>query len=130
MSPSLQGHLLLRNLLKAIPQARQARIDFKAFDESLRRDIPEEAMDMEAALDAWEKDKSQPDPYKLPRASKLSMSNLRVEILIVDTDISLSDARLKLAEEEKAQIEAGNAPSHGVGATGFVLLGVEIQKFQ
>ena len=45
-------------------------------------------------------------------------------------DISLSNTRLKLAEEEKAQIEAGNTPNYEVGAVGMVMLGLDIEKLQ
>lgn len=112
------GDLFVHNLCKAIKQARQAHIDFEAFEE------------MELALEAWENDKPQPDPYKLPKASKpLSVISL-IKILTLFIDISLSIAQLKLAEEEKAQIEAGNTPNYEVGAMGMVLLGIENEKFQ
>ena len=45
-------------------------------------------------------------------------------------DISVSIAWLKLAEEEKAQIEAENTSNYKVGVVGMVLLGIEIEKFQ
>ena len=124
------GDLFVHNLCKAIKQARQACIDFEAFDKSLHPDIPEEVEEMELALEAWENDKPQPDPYKLPKASKpLSVISL-IKILTLFIDISLSIAQLKLAEEEKAQIEAGNTPNYEVGAMGMVLLGIENEKFQ
>ena len=120
----------MHNLCKAIKQAQQACIDFNAFDDSLCQEIPEEVQEMGSALDTWEMDKSQPDPFKLLKASKLTFIIPLIKILILSIDISLSDAQLKLAKEEKAQIEAGNTSNYEIGATGMVLLGLEIKKLQ
>lgn len=64
------GNLLLKRMLLAIPQAIQSRSDFVNFDECLRVDIPEEVDEMERALKAWEEDRSQGDPYRVPKSSK------------------------------------------------------------
>ena len=85
---------------------------------------------MESALDAWEKDKSQVDPYKLLKASKPLLIVFLIEILMLFTDSSLANTCLKLAKEEKAQIDIGNTPNYEVGAAGMVLLGIEIEKYQ
>jgi len=67
---SSTGYLLLKRLLVAIPQAIQTRNDFHALTKALKADNPEELIAMEAALEAWESDKTQPDPYRLPKSSK------------------------------------------------------------
>lgn len=71
------GNLLLKRLLLAIPQAEQTRRDFVMFDASLRVDIPAEVAEMERELAAWEanrdrqiSDKSQQDPYRIPKSSE------------------------------------------------------------
>ena len=64
------GNLLLKRLLIAIPQAIQTRFDFKAFDKSLRQEMPAEVLKMEKALAAWVDDKSCPDPYCIPKSSE------------------------------------------------------------
>jgi hypothetical protein len=67
---SLTGYLLLKWLLVAIPQAIQTHNDFHALTKALKADNPEELVAMEEALEAWESDKTQPDPYRLPKSSK------------------------------------------------------------
>ena len=71
------GNLLLKRLLLAIPQAEQTHHDFVMFDTSLRVDIPAEVEEMERELAAWEanrdrqiSDKSQQDPYQIPKSSE------------------------------------------------------------
>jgi len=39
---------------------------------SLKVENPEELMAMEQALEDWEADKTKPDPYCLPKSSKLA----------------------------------------------------------
>ena len=69
MSSSV-GKLLLRRLSRAIPQAQQSRRDFNDFDISLRQEIPQHVVKMENSLAAWNKDKSLPDPYRVPKLSE------------------------------------------------------------
>lgn len=64
------GYLLLKRLLIAIPQAIQTHHDFVSLNASLKAVDPEEFTAMEQALEAWEADKTQPDPYRLPKSSK------------------------------------------------------------
>ena len=64
------GNLLLKRLIGAIPQARQSRGDFNNFDMSLRQEIPQQHLKMENDLAAWNKDKSSPDPYRVPKSSE------------------------------------------------------------
>lgn len=64
------GNLLLRRLLVAIPQARQMRRDFLRFTETLEQEDPAELAIMKAELAAWEVDKTQADPYRLPKSSE------------------------------------------------------------
>lgn len=64
------GNLLLKRLLLAIPQANQSKADFIVFDQSLREENLEEVLQMERDLAAWVKDKTRPDPYRLPKSSE------------------------------------------------------------
>jgi hypothetical protein len=57
-------------MLLAITQANQSRDDFTQFDASLREENLEEVIEMEHDLAAWVKDKSCPDPYRLPKSSE------------------------------------------------------------
>jgi len=66
------GNLLLKRLLVAIPQAIQTRNDIVMLTSSLKAENPEELMAMEQALEDWEADKTKPDPYRLPKSSKLA----------------------------------------------------------
>lgn len=70
IDPSV-GNLLLKCLLLAISQANQSRKDFTAFDESLRTEVPDKVKEAERAMiAAWEKDKAQPDPYRVLKSSE------------------------------------------------------------
>lgn len=64
------GDLFLKRLLCAIPQAQQSRGDFNNFDISLRQEIPQYVLKTENNLAAWTKDKSCPDPYRVPKSSE------------------------------------------------------------
>lgn len=64
------GNLLLKRLLLAISRANQSRKDFTAFNESLQAEVPDEVKEAERAIAAWEKDKTQPDPYRVPKSSE------------------------------------------------------------
>jgi hypothetical protein len=71
------GNLLLKRLLLAIPQAKQTHHNFVMFYVSLHVDIPAEVEEMEWELAAWEanrdhqiSDKSQQDPYWIPKSSE------------------------------------------------------------
>lgn len=66
----LLGNLLLKRMLIAISAARQARQDFVEFDKSLRAEIPDEVKEIEKSIAAWEKDKTQLDPYRVPKSSE------------------------------------------------------------
>jgi hypothetical protein len=46
------------------------RLNFKNFDESLRKDMPEEVLKAEKDLAAWADDKSCPNPYRIPKSSE------------------------------------------------------------
>jgi len=70
------GYLLLKRLIVAIPQAIQTHNDFHALNVSLKADNPEELIAMERALAAWESDKTQPDPYHLPKSSELLFASI------------------------------------------------------
>ena len=45
-------------------------------------------------------------------------------------DVTLQQVRLLMAEEEKAEAEAGNSITHDVSAGAFLLLGMDIQCLQ
>jgi hypothetical protein len=64
------GNLLLKRLLVAVPQAKQSKKDFIKFDQCLREENLEEVLQMERDVAAWAKDKSRPDPYRLPKSSE------------------------------------------------------------
>jgi hypothetical protein len=70
------GNLLLKRLLLAITQAIQTHNDFVILTENLKAEIPEELTAMRQALEAWEADQSQPDPYRLPKSSEFSFFSI------------------------------------------------------
>jgi hypothetical protein len=53
-----------------IPQAIRTQNDYVGFTEYLQEDNPEELTAAKQALEAWEADKNQPDPYRLPKSSR------------------------------------------------------------
>jgi hypothetical protein len=65
------GNFLLKWLLIAIPQAIQTHNDIVMLTSSLRAENPNELTVMEQALEAWEANKTKPDPYHLPKSSVL-----------------------------------------------------------
>ncbi|KIM82772.1 hypothetical protein PILCRDRAFT_7683 [Piloderma croceum F 1598] len=107
------GNLLLKRLLVAIPHAIQTCNDIVALTSSLRAENPDELTAMENELQAWEADKSKPDPYRLPKSN-----------------VTLTQVRLVMAEEEKVRAEEGATYVHDVSAGAFLLLGTEIQNLQ
>lgn len=54
----------------AIPQAIKTINDFKRFDTRLHLEKPKEVELMEKELADWEEDRSNADPYLVPRASE------------------------------------------------------------
>ena len=64
------GNLLLKQLLRAIPEVESACQDFALFDSGLCADIPEEMVAMEAEVKVWTQDKTQPDPYHVPKSGQ------------------------------------------------------------
>lgn len=64
------GNLLVRRLLAAIPEARQTRRDHLRFTDMLEQEYPQHLAATREQLAAWTDDKSQPDPYILPRSSE------------------------------------------------------------
>lgn len=76
------GNLLLKRLLLSITQAIQTHNHFVILTENLKSEIPEELTAMRQALEAWEADQSQPDPYRLPKSN-----------------VILAQVRLAMAEE-------------------------------
>lgn len=65
------GNLLLRRLVLAIPEAIRTANDFRRSNSRLREQNPAEIEIMQRELTEWESDHSKPDPYQVPRSSKL-----------------------------------------------------------
>ena len=81
LNHAVVGNLLLKRLLVAIPQAIRTHNEFVTLNVSLRSENPEELAAMEQALVAWEADKTQPDPYRLPKSSMFRLSLLVKHII-------------------------------------------------
>jgi hypothetical protein len=60
------GNLLLKRMLRAIPEAIRTSKDFINFDRCLREEDEALVIQWEAELSAWMQDKSLPDPYHIP----------------------------------------------------------------
>ena len=60
------GNLLLKRMLRAIPEAIRTSKDFVNFDRCLREEDEALVKQWEAELLAWMQDKSLPDPYRIP----------------------------------------------------------------
>jgi hypothetical protein len=61
----------------AIPKAQESCRDFIKFDENLRAEIPDEVVEMEQKLTAWELNrdcrdvgKTHLNPYQIPKSSE------------------------------------------------------------
>lgn len=60
------GNLLLKRMLRAIPEAIWTSKDFVNFDRCLREEDEALVKQWEAELSVWMQDKSLPDPYRIP----------------------------------------------------------------
>jgi hypothetical protein len=60
------GNLLLKRMLRAIPEAIRTSKDFVNFDRCLHEEDEALVKQWEAELSAWMQDKSLPDPYRIP----------------------------------------------------------------
>lgn len=124
------GNLLLKRLLEAIPKAKECRADFKAFDEALRAEIPDEVVAAEQAINAWDADHTLPDPYLVPKSSKYPNHVCFNVPHTITTEITLQEVRLMMAEEEKKQVEEGTSVTREVGESAAIVMGMEIQNTQ
>ncbi|KIM81446.1 hypothetical protein PILCRDRAFT_53455, partial [Piloderma croceum F 1598] len=107
------GNLLLKRMLRAIPEAIRTSKDFINFDRCLREEDEALVIQWETELSAWMQDKSLPDPYRIPALH-----------------VTLAQVRLELAEEDKKRVEEGITVSCDVSASGFLTLGMDIQGQQ
>ncbi|KAJ7735423.1 hypothetical protein DFH07DRAFT_870763 [Mycena maculata] len=91
------GLLLLRRLLSVLAERNFQEESLATFSEHQK-----------AMVVAWDKDKTQPNPYELPK-----------------TGVSEHDVRLQLVEEE-----AKATPIHNVSPSAFILAGLELEEQQ
>ncbi|KAJ7776476.1 hypothetical protein DFH07DRAFT_865693 [Mycena maculata] len=98
------GLLLLRRLLNAITERNFQEESLATFSEHQVKHVEE----WKAMVVAWDKDKTQPNPYELPK-----------------TGVSEHDVRLQLVEEE-----AKATPIHNVSPSVFILAGLELEEQQ
>ncbi|KAG6905794.1 hypothetical protein DXG01_000684 [Tephrocybe rancida] len=108
------GESLLKNLVKAIPEAILHRDAFTAFTDGLRKEHLEDLKQWERMLIEWESDKTKPDPY-----------------LVEEDSVTVSEIRRQLAEEEHERVQSGNiSGSLDVTASGFIISGLSIEEDQ
>ncbi|KAJ7732486.1 hypothetical protein DFH07DRAFT_968418 [Mycena maculata] len=98
------GLLLLRRLLNALTERNFQEESLATFSEHQVKHVEE----WKAMVVAWDKDKTQPNPYELPK-----------------TGVSEHDVRLQLVEEE-----AKATPIHNVSPSAFILAGLELEEQQ
>ncbi|KAG6809653.1 hypothetical protein H0H92_015320 [Tricholoma furcatifolium] len=107
------GDTLLKNLVKAIPQAILHRNAFRAFTDGLRKEHLDDLRQWEKMRMDWEKDPKMPDPY-----------------LVAENTVSVSEIRLQLAEEDYQKVENGGSPSLDFTPSGFIIGGLALEADQ
>ncbi|KAG2029310.1 hypothetical protein BDR03DRAFT_881153 [Suillus americanus] len=106
---------LFRKLVVAIPQRDQHLIDFNDFNDTLVAERPEEVARWKQAIEGWEADRSQTNPFE-----------------VTTTTMSLTAVRLRLSQKEAEDLEHGlNYSLHTeVSPSVLVSSGIEIEDDQ
>lgn len=78
----------------------------------------------------WEADPSKPNPYFLTEKGGFSGQNERTYLMVYFIGSKVSEARLRLTEEEAAEAEKGITAPHKVSASVFVRMGLELEDQQ
>lgn len=65
-----QGISLLRKIKSAIPERELHVRDFEDFDRTLSQERPNEVETWKSAVEIWEEDRSQPNPFEIKSKRK------------------------------------------------------------
>lgn len=125
----LVGDDLLRWQIEAIPQAALHQADFESFDRFLRRQRPQDVQEWEIMTVNWERRRQGPNPYVLPKTSKL-VEVKACTMLMHLAAVTRADIQLRYLTAENAAIADGNVAGHDGTAVGFIVLGLEIREAQ
>ncbi|KAG1865495.1 hypothetical protein DFJ58DRAFT_771317 [Suillus subalutaceus] len=106
---------LFRKLVAAVPQRDQHLANFNDFNETLVAERPEEVTRWKLAIEGWEADILQPNPFK-----------------VTTTTMSLTAVRLRLSQKEAEDLERGLNYSLHTEVSPSVLIssGIEIEDQQ
>ena len=88
-------------------------------------------VEWQAKIDAWEKDKTLPNPYLLDGQGMLFCRS-PFNRLTVSTVKNPTEAKVRadLKKEEAEEALAGKTPLHGTTAAAFLALGLQIETLQ
>ncbi|KAJ6514372.1 hypothetical protein C8R47DRAFT_1206735 [Mycena vitilis] len=103
------GRLLLKRLLRAIPERNFQRDSLATFTENQAEHVE----GWKALVDAFEANNEKPNPYELPKSG-----------------LNENDVRLQFAREEAAEQERGTLPIHNVSPSAFMLAGLDLEEQQ
>ena len=81
-------------------------------------------------VEEWEADPSKPNPYVLTEKGGFSGWNQHTYLTVHFIGSKVSEARLRLTEEEAAEAERGTTAPHKVSASVFVRMGLELEDQQ
>ena len=81
-------------------------------------------------LEKWEEDPLCPNPYVLSEQGALLVGVSLPWLTVLPLAIKISEARLRLAQEEVAKAERGQHTPHNISASVFVQMGLEIEDQQ
>lgn len=115
----------------AIPEAIIHRRAYRAFTESLRVEHGKHLSDWEKLVEEWEKDKTKPCPYNVPRKGDFR-SHPACVILTQSPEISFAEVRKELSVSDHANLEKGDftLSLNEVTPSGFVVAGLGLEERQ
>ncbi|KII88031.1 hypothetical protein PLICRDRAFT_112159, partial [Plicaturopsis crispa FD-325 SS-3] len=107
------GSLFLRRMVEAIPEAVAHRQAFEDFEEGLRAERPGEIEKWEEMVARWDENPEEPNPY-----------------MATESDATMADIRLELAEEERVREQEGRSIMHDSTPSAFILLALDVELVQ
>ncbi|KAE9395569.1 hypothetical protein BT96DRAFT_942295 [Gymnopus androsaceus JB14] len=73
--------VLAKRLIRAVKEFKIHDDDFMEFSESLRESVGDKTIHQwDKMIEEWEKDKTKPCPYELPRDEKMSLKEVEIEL--------------------------------------------------
>lgn len=114
--------------MKAVEAASKQRKASDDFTETFPQDVVQQWRRM---VREWEVNRSRPNPYVSNDRGRFLYSSFNVLwFTVVLLASKVSEVRLRLAQEEAAEVEKGQRAPHQISASVFIRMGLELEDQQ